>query len=171
MVDHYIEVLVKRNSDESTRKKKLIMRICMAVTFLVAFFTAIPLFYLLTIILVLVYYFTIVRANVEFEYFYMDGELEIAKVINKSRRKKVITLKDEMIQLVTHADAEEIASFAGLKEIDCSSKDPQDRPFAIICNHQSVAKKVLIQVNAELLREFQLRMKNKVVTGQFQRDA
>ena len=167
MVDHYVEVLVKRNSEESTKKKKLIMRICMALMLLVAFFSAIPLFYFLTLILVLVYYFGIVRSNVEFEYFYMDGELEIAKVINKSRRKNVISLKDEMIQLVVPADSKEATSFAELKEIDCSAKDPQDRPFAIICNHQSTAKKVLVQMNAELLKEFQLRLKNKVVTDRF----
>ena len=163
MSDHYIEVLVKRNAETSIKKRKLIIRICLVTVFLIAFFSAIPLFYFLTLMIIIVYYFAVVRENVEFEYFYMDGELDIAKVINQKRRKKVISIKDEMIRMVAPINSDEINDFLCDKLIDCVARDPQILPYAIVCSNQGKLQKVLIQMEPVLLREFQKRLSGKVI--------
>ena len=63
---------------------------------------------------VLGYYFLVQNYCVEFEYFYMDGEFTISKIINGSRRKKILELNDGVIKLCHMVDyiicSEEFAS-------------------------------------------------------------
>lgn len=166
MNDHYVEVLVRRESEEMMQRKRSVMRISIAVMFGIAFFSAIPIFYILTMLLMIVYYFAIVRANVEFEYFYMNGELEIAKVVNKTRRKNVLAVRDERIKLIVPVESVAQLEYGQLKTVNCAAKSTHQDNYAIIFSNRNVLEKVIITMDDNLLKELTLRMPSKVNTDE-----
>ena len=162
MHDQYVEVLVKRAPVKGADTLKAVVGGLTFVFLLLASMLGNLLFFVLAVIAGLIYYFKILRLNVEFEYFYMDGEFEIAQIFNKSKRKKFLTLNENMIELIAPMEAEEVSYYSNAKVIDCSANDPQRPPYAMICNYNNALNKVLLQMNDELLKALKRQMPGKV---------
>lgn len=87
------------------RKKSTLMRVVtaavLAIGILFALFSMIaPLFLSGALILLVVWYFFLFRSCKEYEYSFFDGELRFAKIMNKSRRKRLrVFTMDEVIQI------------------------------------------------------------------------
>ncbi len=163
MYNQYVEVLVKRKTIEGLDKIKFVV-----VFFIVAFFVVGIIFQKLLFcgvasILGIIYCFVSSCLEVEYEYYYLNGELDIDKIIKKSRRKKMLSLNAAMIQKIMPVDAWEMRRFESAQKIDCSANDPTRAPYVIICSHQNKLKKVYIQMNDELLTAIRSHMPNKVL--------
>ena len=90
MNDYYVEVLVKRDVEKEKKKRRLIMLAMMAMLLVLGIVTKAFISFCLFAVCILGYYFLVQTFYVEFEYFYMDGELTISKIINRSKRKKML---------------------------------------------------------------------------------
>lgn len=92
------------------RRKSTLMRVMtaavLAIGILFALFSMIaPLFLSGALILLVVWYFFLFRSSKEYEYSFFDGELRFAKIINKSRRKRLrVFTMDEVIQIAPAGD-------------------------------------------------------------------
>lgn len=162
MNNQYVEVLVKRNVEKEQKKRTIIAIVGMAVAILVGLFTAIPIFYFLSFLIAFGAYFLAIKYYVEFEYYYMDGELSIAKVYNRARRKDILNLNEGSIKLIAPISSIEVQEFDGLKIIDCTANDSTNLPYVIVCEHKGNLKKVYIQMNEELFKELKRNMPYKV---------
>ena len=92
------------------RRKSTLMRVMtaavLAIGILFALFSMIaPLFLSGALILLVVWYFFLFRSSKEYEYSFFDGELRFAKIMNKSRRKRLrVFTMDEVIQIAPTGD-------------------------------------------------------------------
>lgn len=92
------------------RRKSTLMRVVtaavLAIGILFALFSMIaPLFLSGALILLVVWYFFLFRSSKEYEYSFFDGELRFAKIMNKSRRKRLrVFTMDEVIQIAPAGD-------------------------------------------------------------------
>ena len=92
------------------RKKSTLMRVVtaavLAIGILFALFSMIaPLFLSGALILLVVWYIFLFRSSKEYEYSFFDGELRFAKIMNKSRRKRLrVFTMDEVIQIAPAGD-------------------------------------------------------------------
>lgn len=92
------------------RRKSTLMRVMtaavLAIGILFALFSMIaPLFLSGALILIVVWYFFLFRSSKEYEYSFFDGELRFAKIMNKSRRKRLrVFTMDEVIQIAPAGD-------------------------------------------------------------------
>lgn len=161
MKDYYVEVLVKRDVEKNKKKRKIIILVMMAVLLLLEIATKAMISLCLFVVCVLGYYFLVQNYCVEFEYFYMDGELSISKIINKSRRKKVLELHDEVIKSIAPVNSTEMNAFNNLEKKDCTANEASDIPYAIVYMDK-VLKRVDIQMNDELYKEFKRNMPYKI---------
>ena len=100
--------------------------------------------------------------NVEYEYFYMNGELSISKIINKSRRRNVMELNDRMIRLVAALGSAELEEFYDLKKLDFTANNPFELPYVIVFEVNGVVKAMNIQMNDELYKSLKYNMPSKV---------
>lgn len=161
-MQEYVELLVKRAPVKGAELLKKLVGGLGILLLLMGFAFGNLLFLILAVAAGLVYYFKILRMNVEYEYFFGDGEFEITQIYNESKRKKFMTLTESMIELVAAADADEVDYYGHAKEVDCSANDPENPPYVIVCNADGAKKKVLIQMNEELLRAMKRQMPSKV---------
>lgn len=92
------------------RKKSTLMKILTAVVLVIGILFALfsliaPLFLSGALILLVVWYFFLFRNSKEFEYSFFDGELRFAKIMNKSRRKRLrVFTMDDVIQIAPAGD-------------------------------------------------------------------
>ena len=162
MNNSYVEVLVKR---EPMKGYEMLKKVIAALTILWLAFGLLLgnlLVLLFAVVLGLIYYFKILRMNVEFEYFYMDGEFEFTRIFIQTKRKSFMTLNETMIELVAPLTADEVDYYGHAKEIDCSAKNPEEAPYVIVCNYKGAVHKVYIQMNEELLKAMKRQMPGKV---------
>ena len=168
MNDYYVEVLVKRDVEKEKKKRRLIMLAMMAMLLVLGIVTKAFISFCLFAVCILGYYFLVQTFYVEFEYFYMDGELTISKIINRSKRKKMLELNDGEIKLIAPVNSAEIKSFNNLKKKDYTANEATDIPYAVVYMDK-VLKRVDIQMNDELYKEFKKNIPYKIKPELFMR--
>lgn len=100
MSESYVEVMVKK---EGTLLGKLLN---LVVTFLIIFSVVLfilslnPIVLIGTILFGVAMYFVRMKTNLEFEYLYVDKELTIDKIMNKTKRKRVTKISIDRMEVI-----------------------------------------------------------------------
>lgn len=111
MNDSYKELMVKR---ESGLKEKLLRVICMIPTVLAAILalgTANVIIFIIAIALGVLTYFVYQRTDVEYEYLYLDKEINVDRIMAKTRRKRVATLSIEKMEILAPERSHQLDSY------------------------------------------------------------
>lgn len=108
------------------------------VNFLLLLRTGVMVFMFFFLVWGLVWFFLIFRMEVEFDYIYYptDGDLEVARITNKSRRKLILqTNLDEMMLLAPEGNDAilQYSHDASFKRIDYSSKRRGAKCYLLFC--------------------------------------
>lgn len=115
MGDSYREVLVKRETTTGDQVKKAAL-IGGTVLLLAAGFAVSPLFLLAGLGLVILSVFFIPRMDLEFEYLYVNGELDIDKIMAKQKRKKCGSYDMNLLELMAPSDSHALDEFLNKKD-------------------------------------------------------
>lgn len=137
--DTFIEEAVKSQDTSAEKMKKygsLALTIIFAVLTFIGVFTIISLilcigFLILTIILM-------GNKNIEYEYDYTNGSLEIAKIIDNSKRKRILSVESSQIKLVAAEGTNESLRFGNvqLKEYNCSANDSNRTNYIMVAHDE-----------------------------------
>lgn len=93
-------------------------------------------------------YFIIPKTDLEYEYLFVNGELDIDMIMSKTKRKKVKTLNLTEADLVAPVNSHRMDYYNSnqkLKVQDYSSGNPQHKKFAIIIRDNGETCKILIE--------------------------
>ena len=92
--------------------------------------------------------------NVEYEYVFTNGELDIDAIYNRSRRKRMMSVKVKDFEIMAHIDDKNHAGeFNGAQEVrDYSSGVPGPDTYAFLAIHNSKKIKVIIEPNEKMLK-------------------
>lgn len=76
--------------------------------------------------------------NVEYEYDYTNGSLEIAKIINNSKRKAVVTVESAQLKMVAAVGTNESLKYdhVKLKTYDCSAHDEEMKDYILVAHNE-----------------------------------
>ena len=165
MSDLYSELLVKK---ERTAKDRLVKGsiIALIVLLVLAGLFIMPLLLIAAIVLgVCAYLFIFPGTDLEFEYLFVNGELDIDKIMAKSKRKRVkslnITECDIMAPLNSHR-MDYYNSNQKLKVQEFSSGNPEHKRFAIVCRDGADTCKVIIEPDEILAKTMRNTAPSKV---------
>ena len=160
MGEFYVEQLVKR---KITGKDVLIKVGMIALTALSCFFSMlIPFVFILTILLVVADVFVFQQLNVEYEYFYMNGDLDIDKIMAKQRRKRIFSVNLRDVEVVARKNAPELQPYRNLRAIDFSSRQNDANCYVLIIGEKGQKKKVIFEPEKEILEGMKLLAPRKV---------
>lgn len=152
MSDLYSELLVKKDQtakDVVTRYGLIILTVLFAAAGLFVH----PLLLIGAVILGVAAYFIIPRTDLEFEYLFVNGDMDIDMVMSKSKRKKVKSIKITEADLVAPLDSHRLDYYNGnqkLKVLDYSSGNPEHKRFAIITRDGTEACKIIIEPDGNM---------------------
>lgn len=74
------------------------------------------------------------REQIDFDYSYTNGTIDIARVFTKSSRKKYLSFDMDKVILVAPSDSNYAKGYTGrgLKVWDCTSRDQQKKAYAVV---------------------------------------
>lgn len=110
-------------------------------------------------------YLVIRNSNVEFEYLYIAGQLNIDRILGRSKRKKGWECSMEDIQIIAPADSYTLKDYqhGNTKVMDFSSGQPNRNLYAVIAQRKGESIKVLIEPSDKMLQCFRQTAPRKVI--------
>ncbi|HHW67091.1 MAG: hypothetical protein PWP07_2061 [Epulopiscium sp.] len=154
MGDIFKEQLV---SKKRTAKDGMItaLVILAAILLVAASFLFIPQAFVLVVIIVAYgAYWLVQRQNIEYEYSFTNGDLDIDKIINKSKRKRLISVSVKDFEAMAHVEdkdhSHELSGFE--KTLDFSSGEIKSNTYAAVFMHNNQKVKMIFEPNEEILK-------------------
>ena len=111
MNESYKELLVKK---EKGAKEVLIRIVCVIPTILAGLFMLLTvniIFFIAVIALGVFDYFIFQWTDIEFEYLYLDKEISVDKIMAKTRRKKLLTIDVNKIEIMAPEKSHQLDSY------------------------------------------------------------
>ena len=145
MSDLYTEVLVKK---QQTGKDKVIkgVLIFFTVLFAAAGIMMNPLILLLALVLGIVDYIFIPKLSVEFEYLYVNGELDIDRIYSQSRRKRAASYELSNMEILA----------------PYQSEGQGHKPYAFVISKDNAMQMVIFEPDEVMLKDIRNRAPRKV---------
>ncbi len=161
MGDYFIEQLVKRNATVGTilAKAALILVTVLSLFVMLLF----PLGIWLTIILVVVDVFLFKRMDVEYEYSFYNGELDIDKVMAKESRKRQFSTTIKDMDLLAPTGAQELLGYQRLKAVDYSTRTAGSQTYEMVTFKGGEKVRMIFEPNEEMLNAMRDLAPRKVV--------
>ena len=165
MSDLYTEVLVEKQFTAKDMAIKVGM-IFMTVLSVVAG-VLIPPVLLAALAFGLLDYFFLPKLNVEYEYLYVNGELDIDKIFSKVKRKKGASYDLNNMEILAPVKSHQLDSYRNnpnIKTVDYSSGKPDAKVYAAIISKDDHLERLLFEPNDVMIRDIRSKMPRKVFT-------
>ncbi len=161
MNDFYSEHLVKKR----TEAKDVVIKIVMIIltVFCILFHRAIPLGIVVSALLIAADVFIFGMLDIEYEYIYINGDLDIDMVIHKARRKRVCSVNIKDAELIAPSKSPEMMIHKSVPKLDFSSKMPDAETYEILVNAAGVRKRIIFETKPEVIEDMWMRAPRKVI--------
>lgn len=164
MGDTYVECLVARKPSMIMTFFKFLLIMLTVVFALVGLLGSIAAL-LIAVIAGVGAYFTAMNASIEYEYLYLEREISVDKVMNKSRRKKAGSFSVEQMEILAPLNSHRLDSYRNMntKTLDYSSgiaAQPERRYMMVYSGNT----KVILEPNEAMIKAVQSVAPRKVFT-------
>ena len=167
MGDLYPECLVKK---ERSMKDLAVKCGSIALVVILLWFSIFAMIFLLPVAIVagcLVYFFVFPRTDIEYEYLYVNGELDVDVVMAKKKRKKVNTFDLNQTDLVAPLNSRRMEYYNGntrLKVLDYSSGNADAKRYGMITSVNQQNCKVILEPDENMINMMKKTAPSKVFT-------
>ena len=165
MSDLYQEHLVKKERTAADSAVRIAV-IGFTALFVVAGLFITPFALLLALVLGLAGYFILFpRTDLEYEYLYVNGELDIDKIMAKSKRKRVKNLDIKNADLVAPLTSHRMDYYNNnqkMKVYDFSSGNAEHKRFAMMIRDNGESCKVILEPDEKMIQAIRSSAPSKV---------
>lgn len=153
MSDIFKEQLVKREKNtKDDFKKMLICAISVAFSILAVIGLGLGAGLVIVLVIALIASYFIYNMNIEYEYSVTNGDIDIDRIYNKSRRKRVFSGSCGDIEIMAHInDKEHLGSYTDAKVYDFSSGGIYGNTYVFVTEFKGKKAKIVIEPNDEIL--------------------
>ena len=100
--------------------------------------------------------------NVEYEYTFTDGSVEIAAVFNSSKRKELFSFEMDKVAMVVPKGSLRIENEKFTKKRDYTSKTKNDKILCFVLESENAKELVLLEPNEKALAHIKMYARNKM---------
>ena len=157
MSDLYIELLVKKKRAPKDTFLKGLM-ITATVLFVLTGIVINFLFLIPGLVMLVLDYFFVPTFDLEYEYLYVNGELDIDKIMSKQKRKRVARYDMKNVELVAPKISHDLDSYKNNKNLkvrDFSSQDENAKVFGMVIKGDKAMELVYFEPNDAILKDMQ----------------
>ena len=111
------------------------------------------------------YYFIIPKTDLEFEYLFVNGELDVDMIMSKTKRKRVKSIQLSDADIMAPLKSHRMDYYNGnsrLKTLDYSSGNQQHRRFAVIIKSGGENCKIIIEPDEQMAQAIKNSAPSKV---------
>lgn len=158
----YAEAGVKRRETASSYGIRALLILAIIVAIFISTLHTIALIISIVIIFGVIYIFP--KLKVEYEYIYVDGQLDFDKIMGNSKRKTDLRIDFEQVEIMAPMNSHALDPYknSNLKTKDYSSRNPEARPYVIIYRKGEKAYKILFEPNENMLEAIKLKNPRKL---------
>ncbi|MDD3174338.1 MAG: DUF6106 family protein [Herbinix sp.] len=151
MNQSYAEAGVKRKDTMSTLALRSLMIIGIVVGLICMFIGGV--FQIAGIVLVVVLVFLFPRLNIDYEYVFVDGQIDFDRIAGKSKRKTILRIDMEQVEIVAQEGSHALDgyTYAQYENKDFSSRDKSRKPYIIIANIEDKKYRILFEPSEKML--------------------
>ncbi len=161
MSDYYTEQLVKRKAPASAMLIKILL-ILVTVLSVVAVMM-IPFGIIITALLICLDVYLFHNMDLEYEYLYVNGNLDIDKIMAKTRRKRIFSMELSEMEVIAPAGAPELRPYQGIKAKNFGSGNPNAKVYEMIIAQKGDKQKIAFEPNETILEGMRMMAPRKVV--------
>lgn len=158
----YVEASVKKRDTIESKILRVLMIVVAILAFLISFYN-IPTFIIgLAIILAVFYFFP--RLNVEYEYIFVDGQLDFDIIYGGSKRKSDLRIEIEHVEIIALMDSHSLDQYKQqqFKTKNYSSRDPNTKPYIIIYRKGDSSYRILFEPSEDMIKAIKLKAPRKI---------
>lgn len=160
MSDFYTEQLVKK---QTTMKDVLIKALLVAIAIVSVFVVLMfPVAIIVPVIVIAAVVFLIRRLDVEYEYLYVNGDLDIDKIMHKAKRKKVFSTNISSMELLAPEGADELNQYRNARILDYSSGRTDVKRYVLVVAENGQVTKLVFEPNDTIIEGIFLMAPRKV---------
>ena len=164
MSDLYTELLVKK---EKTAKDTLIKTglITLTVLFAVAGLIIHPYLWAGLIVFAILDYFIIPKTSLEYEYLFVNGEMDIDVIMSQQKRKRTFSFNMQDVDLMAPLKSHRMDYYNNnqkMKLLDYSSGNDTHKRFAAIMRHNNETCRVVLEPDDNLAQAMRNYAPSKV---------
>lgn len=164
MGDVFEEKLVKRASES---KHAIYIGACIFLTVVVALLSLVtsPILLVVAIILGIADYFIFQSFDVEYEYTYVNGEMDFDKIVAKSRRKRLLSVDAHKLEMIGPKDSHHLESLrrSKYKTFDFSSRKEDHDVYEMYIRTENELLQILFEPNQNMLEAMRQLGPRKVI--------
>lgn len=149
MSEMYKEQLVKRRKDKKDVTIKFVMSFATVLSVCIFFFH--PIGIIIPIALAVADVIVFRRMDIEFEYIYTSGDLDIDKIIHKEKRKRVLSVNVNDMEIMAPKGASELASYKDAQVCDFTTHTPGAKVYEMVVLVDGTKKKILFEPEQEIV--------------------
>lgn len=157
MSDLYTEVIVKKKATTADMIKRVALIAGTVLSAAAFLFTTLGLIALVLLIaFVAADYFLIPMLDVEYEYLYVNGELDVDKIMSRQKRKRVYSMDIKTLEILAPSESHALDSYnrnKELKSFDFSSGEAGKKTFTMIVKGEKGMEKVIFEPNDVMLKD------------------
>lgn len=161
MGDFYTEQLIKRQATGKDRLTKILLIVLTVLSVWIVF--VFPFGIILLVVLIALDVFLFQRLDVEYEYLFVNGDLDIDKIMHKARRKRVCSVNVNDMEILAPVNSGDARQYQRAKTQDYTSASGSENVYALVVKDQGVLKKILFEPNDAIVEGFFLLAPRKVV--------
>lgn len=167
MSDLYLEELIKKQRTSKDNILRIGLMVLTAVAVIFALLTLNMVFTVVAIAICVADIFLFPRFSVEWEYQYVNGELDVDRILNKQRRKRMASYDVQNAELVAPAKSHRLDYYHNgkqLKVVDYSSCNPENekKVYAMLISKENQLQEVLFEPSEKMLKDMRLKAPRKV---------
>ena len=166
MGDLYSECIVKRKTPKYTLAIKLLifLAMCIAITFMVLMVSVIP--FIIAVAFGVLYYFYSTSVDLEYEYTFVNGKLDVDKIMNKARRRRLLAFDFNHLEIMAAEKSHLLDSYRQktCKVYDFTSNNSEnaDRIYVIYGTDKNEMIKILFEPDEKMLNDMRNNAPRKV---------
>ena len=160
MGDFYTEQLVKRQKASSTTLIKAILIILTVLSVVLIFM--IPFGIIGPVIMIALDVFLFRSMDVEYEYLFVNGSLDIDKIMAKQKRKRVFEMNVRDMEVLAPTGSIELQQYQRTKTYDFSSGVEGARTYEMVTISQGQTVKIIFEPNKTILEGMKMLAPRKV---------
>ena len=161
MNDFYTEQLIKKRSDMKDVLKKVLL---IAITIVsAAIVLVIPIGIIIPIIMIVVDIFVFRSLDVEYENLYLNGDLDIDKIMHKEKRKRMFSTNVSDMEIMAPANSAELNSYKNARVYNYTSGNPDAKVYEMIIVSSGETKRLIFEPNEASVEGIWMMAPRKVI--------
>lgn len=159
----YAEAGVKRKETAATMGIRVLLIIGIVIGVILLFLGGILAIVGAVLIVGLVFLFPRLL-NIEYEYVFVDGQLDFDKISGQAKRKTMLRIDFEQVEIMAPANSHALDAYTHSQTVlkDFSSGDKESKPYVIIANVEDKRYKILFEPNEKMITMIRQKSPRKV---------